>query len=75
MDLIFGAVLTEVAIGPPNPSSGLSDDEAMKLSMSGKLAEAANMKEVPDRYRNPETTKEVFEVKPGKNTCDINMTD
>jgi hypothetical protein len=73
LDILCGTY--RVAIGPPNPSSGLSDDEVMKRSMAGQLPNTADIKEVPDRYRHPETTKEVFEVKPGKNVCDINMKD
>lgn len=73
MNILCGTY--RVAISPPNAASGLSDDELAKRSAEGTLPDNTTMKEVPERYRNPETTKEVFEVKPGKNECNIDMKD
>ena len=61
-----------IAITPPAPAP-LSDEEAMKLSMSGKTT-TQKVKEVPDKYRSPEGSPLSFEVKEGPNTFDIAMT-
>ncbi len=73
LDVLCGTY--RVSILPPNPSANLSDTQVMELSMAGKLPDTSKMKEVPDRYRNPETTKEVFEVKPGSNNYELDMKD
>jgi len=62
-----------VAVSPPPPPP-LSDEEAMKMSMSGKSTVQV-VKEVPEKYRNPEKSPLTFEVMPGANTFDIAMTD
>jgi hypothetical protein len=63
----------KVAVSPPQ-AAPLSDEEAMKLSMEGKPT-APEVKEVPDKYRSPETSPLSFDVKAGANTFDIDMTD
>ncbi|RLS56096.1 MAG: carboxypeptidase regulatory-like domain-containing protein [Planctomycetota bacterium] len=62
-----------VSITPPNPGSNLDQDEVMKLHMSGKLPDPAKVKEIPERYRSPEKTKEIHEVKAGSNEINIDM--
>jgi hypothetical protein len=63
----------KVSVSPPQ-AAPLSDDEAMKLSMEGKPT-TQEVKEVPEKYRSPETSPLSFEVKAGANTFDIDMTD
>lgn len=62
-----------ISVSPPPPPP-LSDDEAMKLSMAGKPTVQV-VKEVPERYRNPENSPLAFEVMEGANTFDIALTD
>lgn len=62
-----------VSITPPNPVANLDQDEIMRLQSAGKLPDTSKMKEVPDRYRDPENSKTIFEVKPGSNTFDLDM--
>jgi hypothetical protein len=63
----------KVSVSPPQ-AAPLSDEEAMKRSMEGKPT-TETVKEVPDRYRSPESSPLSFEVKAGSNTFDIAMTD
>lgn len=62
-----------VSVSPPPPAP-ISDEEAMKLSMAGKPTVEA-VKEVPQKYRNPESSPLTFEVMEGANTFDIALTD
>lgn len=64
-----------VSLTPPNLAEGKSQDEVMELSMSGKLVDAATFKEIPERFRNPESSTLVYDVQPGANTFDIDMKD
>jgi hypothetical protein len=64
-----------VSVNPPNPGETLSQEEVMERSMAGSLPNPADVKEIPVRYRNPESSTLVFEVKPGANTFDIDMKD
>ncbi len=64
-----------VAVTPPNPAANLDQDEIMRLGQAGKLPDPATIKEVPMKYRSPEESKLIFDVQPGANTFDIDMTD
>lgn len=63
----------KVSVSPPPPPP-ISDEEAMKLSMAGKPT-VQEVKEVPEKYRNPESSPLSFEVMEGDNTFDIALTD
>lgn len=63
----------KVSVSPPQ-AAPLSDEEAMKASMEGKPT-VKEVKEVPEKYRSPESSPLTFEVKAGANTFDIDMTD
>lgn len=64
-----------ISVNPPNPGATLSQEEVMERSMAGTLPNPAEVKEIPVRYRSPENSTLVFEVKPGPNTFDIEMKD
>lgn len=64
-----------VSVTPANPAENLDQDEIMKLQMAGKLPNPAEIKEVPMRYRAPESSSLIFDVQPGANTFDIDMTE
>lgn len=72
-DVLVGSY--RVSVTPPNAASGLSDDEIMKQHMDGNLPNPAEIKEVPLRYRSPESSSLVCQVKAGQNTYDIDMKD
>ena len=72
-DILVGSY--RVSVTPPNPASGLSDEEVMERHMSGNLPDPAEVKEVPLRYRSPESSSLVCQVKAGQNTYDIDMKD
>ncbi len=64
-----------VSVSPPDVAANLDQDEIMKLQMAGKLPDPATVKEVPLKYRSPEGSKLVCDVKPSSNTFDIDMQD
>lgn len=64
-----------VTVTPPVVVNTLSDDEIMKLSAEGKLPQPPIVKEVPDRYRSPESTPLTNEVVAGDNKIDIKLTE
>ena len=61
----------KVVIQPPPPPV-MSDEEAMKASVAGTL-QTNEMKEVPQKYRAVDSTKELFEVKEGSNDARIDL--
>ena len=65
-----------ISVAAPAPTAGMSTEEAMKVSEKGKptLTEEAN-KQIPQRYRNPESSETVFEIKPGAQVFDLDMKD
>lgn len=63
-----------VSVVPPNPAANLDQDEIMKLHMANKLPDPAKIKEIPERYRSPEGSKLIYEVNPGPNRYDFDMT-
>ncbi|QDV30495.1 hypothetical protein Spb1_24290 [Planctopirus ephydatiae] len=64
-----------VSVTPPVVEATLNQDEIMKLQQGGKLPVPAAVKEVPLKYRSPEGSKLVCDVKDGSNSFDIDMKD
>ncbi len=62
-----------ISVTPPNPTESMDQDEIMKRQMEGTLPDPAAVKEVPEKYRSPESSPLNFEVKSGSNTFDIDM--
>lgn len=61
-----------IAVTAPNPTAGLTEEQAMELSMAGKLPKESDSP-IPERYRNLTESTIIFEVKPGSNTFDLDM--
>jgi hypothetical protein len=61
-----------IAVTAPSPTTGMTDEQAMELSMANKLPEEGDSK-IPARYRNLTESTILFEVKPGANTFDLDM--
>jgi hypothetical protein len=61
----------KISISPPRPKD-LTDEEAMNASMKGKNSDT-EFKEIPEKYRNPATSGETFEVKEGENSYTLDM--
>lgn len=73
LDIVAGTY--RVSVMPPDPAATMSQEEAMEKHMAGQLPDPAKVKEVPERYRSPESSALVCSVKPGSNTFDIKMDD
>jgi hypothetical protein len=56
----------------PSAGPAMSAEEAMEASMNGTLPDS-DPKDVPAKYRAAETSGELFEVKEGANTYDLDM--
>jgi hypothetical protein len=59
-----------VSIHPPVVN--MDPAEAMRKSQAGTLPQM-NFPEIPEKYRNPETSGETLDVKQGANTLNIDM--
>ena len=65
-----------ISVGPPNPTVGMSTEDLMRTSTEkGKKSPDEALKQIPERYRSPEKSNTLFEVKPGPNTFDLDMKD
>lgn len=73
LDIVVGTY--RVSVMPPNPAATMTQEEAMEKHMAGQLPDPAKVKEVPERYRSPESSALVCSVKPGSNTFDVKMDD
>ncbi len=66
------AGIYKVSISPP-ATQEMSAEDAMKAQMAGTLPDF-QVKEIPQKYRSPDTSGESFEVKEGDdNTYDLDM--
>jgi hypothetical protein len=63
----------KVSVTPPPPATqNMTPEEAMKASVEGRFP-TSEVKEVPEKYRSPDTSGEVFEVKEGANEYTLDM--
>lgn len=67
------AGIYRVSVTPTNVAATLNQDEIMKMQMAGKLPDPSKVKEIPEKYRSPEKSKTIFEVKGGSNTFELDM--
>ena len=61
----------KISITPPAPVE-MNEEQAMQASMKGKIPDT-QFKSIPEKYRNPTTSGETFEVKEGKNEYNLEM--
>lgn len=65
-----------ISVAAPSIGAGLSAEDAMKEAIKTKQKSSEEaLKQIPARYRDPEKSKTVFEVKPGPNVFDLDMVD
>lgn len=62
-----------VAISPPKPNLGMSDEEASKLAMENKLPKVTVVNVIPEKYMSPETSPQTAEVKAGANVINVDI--
>ena len=65
-----------ISVGPPIPTAGMTTEDMMRASLEKpKTNPEEALKQIPERYRSPEKSKTIFEVKPGPNAFDLDMKD
>lgn len=65
-----------VSVAAASVGAGLNVEQAMNASIKTKPNTAGDANnQIPERYRSPEMSKTVFEVKPGPNVFDLDMKD
>jgi hypothetical protein len=65
----------DVGISPPtnDQTAGITDEQAMEMSVASEIPTVVEHKEIPERYRTPETSEQIFGIKAGANTYDLDM--
>lgn len=61
-----------VAVTAPNPTAGMSPEQAMELAAADKLPKEGDSP-IPELYRNLTESTIIFEVKPTSNAFDVEM--